>query len=63
VSGDTRASPGKKKGPLTEAPAHRSPLTAHQAELAHAVKLLPHPQPPVAFGLLNVNPEPCMDDT
>jgi hypothetical protein len=28
-----------------------------------AEKLLPHPQPPVAFGFLNVNPEPCMDVT
>ncbi len=28
----------------------------------HAVKLLPHPHPPVAFGLLKVNPEPCMDE-
>ncbi len=28
-----------------------------------AVKLLPHPQPPVALGLLNVKPEPCMELT
>ena len=28
-----------------------------------AVNELPQPQPPVAFGFLNVNPDPCMDDT
>ena len=28
-----------------------------------AVKELPQPQPPVALGLLKVNPEPCMEDT
>ena len=28
-----------------------------------AVKLLPHPQPPVAFGLLNVKPDPCIELT
>jgi hypothetical protein len=32
-------------------------------EPAQAVKLLPHPHPPVAFGLVNVNPDPCMDVT
>jgi hypothetical protein len=30
---------------------------------AQAVKLVPHPQPPVALGLLKVNPEPCMEVT
>jgi hypothetical protein len=30
---------------------------------AQAVKLLPQPQPPVALGLLKVNPEPCMEVT
>jgi hypothetical protein len=30
---------------------------------AQAVKLLPQPQPPLALGLLNVNPEPCMELT
>jgi hypothetical protein len=29
----------------------------------HAVKLLPHPHPPVAFGLLKVKPEPCIEVT
>jgi hypothetical protein len=28
----------------------------------YAENELPQPQPPVAFGFLNVNPEPCMDD-
>ena len=31
--------------------------------LDYAVKLLPHPHPPVALGLLNVKPEPCMELT
>jgi hypothetical protein len=43
-------------------------LTAVDPEIsagnsAQAVKLVPHPQPPVAFGLLKVNPEPCMEVT
>ncbi len=29
----------------------------------YALKELPQPQPPVEFGFLNVNPEPCMDET
>ena len=28
-----------------------------------ALKLLPQPQPPVEFGLLNVKPDPCIDET
>ena len=28
-----------------------------------AVNELPQPQPPVAFGLVKVNPEPCIDVT
>ncbi len=28
-----------------------------------AEKLLPQPQPPVAFGFLNVKPDPCIDET
>ena len=31
--------------------------------LCQAVKLLPQPQPPVAFGLLKVKPEPCIELT
>ena len=30
---------------------------------AYAVKLLPHPQPPVELGLLKVKPLPCMEVT
>jgi hypothetical protein len=30
---------------------------------AYAVNELPQPQPPVAFGFLNVNPDPCIDVT
>lgn len=40
-------------------PAYRLPLTAHH----HAVKLVPHPQPPVALGLLNAKPLPCIEVT
>lgn len=29
----------------------------------YAVKLLPQPQPPVAFGLWNVKPAPCIEET
>ena len=29
---------------------------------AQAEKLLPQPQPPVALGLLKVNPLPCIDE-
>lgn len=29
----------------------------------YAEKELPQPQPPVAFGFLNVKPEPCIDET
>ncbi len=39
---------------------HFLPLTSY---CGHAVKLLPHPHPPVAFGLLKVKPEPCIDVT
>ena len=28
----------------------------------YAEKELPQPQPPVEFGFLKTNPEPCMDD-
>jgi hypothetical protein len=33
------------------------------ASQGQAEKLLPQPQPPVAFGFLNVKPEPCIDVT
>jgi len=33
------------------------------ARSAQAVKLLPQPQPPVAFGFVNVNPLPCIEET
>jgi hypothetical protein len=41
-------------------PSHFSFLAVHFE--SQAVKLLPHPQPPVELGLVNVNPEPCMED-
>jgi hypothetical protein len=31
--------------------------------LGYAEKDDPQPQPPVAFGFLNVKPDPCMDVT
>ena len=40
-----------------------SPLEYVVRLCRYAVKLLPHPHPPVAFGLLNVKPEPCMEVT
>ena len=38
-------------------------VSVTRESLAQAVKLVPHPQPPVALGLLNVNPEPCIEVT
>ena len=39
-------------------------LSLTRAAYGHyAVKLLPHPHPPVALGLLNVKPEPCIELT
>jgi hypothetical protein len=40
----------------------RSRLTAHCYGV-QAVKLLPQPHPPVAFGLLKVKPDPCIEVT
>ena len=39
------------------------PLRISSERAAQAVKLLPQPQPPVALGLLNVKPEPCIELT
>lgn len=30
---------------------------------SQALNELPQPQPPVAFGLLNVKPDPCIEET
>ena len=30
---------------------------------AYAVNELPQPQPPVAFGFVKENPDPCIEDT
>ena len=38
-------------------------LSSSVGNRAQAVKLVPHPQPPVAFGLLKVNPDPCIEVT
>jgi hypothetical protein len=43
-------------------PSPLSLLTSHFS-LRQAVKLLPQPQPPLAFGLLKVKPEPCIELT
>ena len=53
---DWKASMHKTKGPAVGAP--RTPTTLDLDR--YAVKLVPHPQPPVAFGLLNVKPLPCI---
>ena len=37
---------------------HLSLVTRH----SYAVKLLPQPHPPVALGLLKVNPLPCIEE-
>ena len=47
-----------KKGPRAD-----SRWAQNLSDDAQAVKLLPQPQPPVALGLLKVNPEPCMEVT
>lgn len=56
----TRGGPCKRQG-------LRSSQALGQPSLAlphrHAENELPHPHPPVAFGLLNVNPEPCIEET
>ncbi len=51
----------KKRGPeetISWSVASRSRRYQRQA-----LNELPQPQPPVAFGLLNVKPEPCMEET
>ncbi len=48
------------QGPAGTNPA--GPETS-MAAACYAVKLVPHPQPPVAFGLVKVKPEPCIDVT
>ena len=48
----------QKKGPPAEARWARS-----LRQMCQAVKLLPHPHPPVAFGLLKVNPDSCIEVT
>jgi hypothetical protein len=50
---------GGAREDLVERPLRRSPFALRR----YAVKLLPHPQPPVAFGLVNVKPDPCIELT
>ena len=57
VAGRTKG--GLMRGSLTDRPVFRSLCTVY----CYAVKLLPHPHPPVALGLLKVKPEPCMEVT
>jgi hypothetical protein len=59
VQGPCPREGGRKRGPT----ASRRWAQGSGKNVNQAVKLLPHPHPPVAFGLLNVNPEPCMDVT
>jgi hypothetical protein len=53
---------GKGKGAL-EKISSSAPFAFPLALPRQAVKLVPHPQPPVAFGLLNVKPDPCIELT
>jgi len=50
-----------KRAPSREPP-YLLPLTLRCAQggAPYAVKEVPHPQPPVAFGLLTLKPLPCM---
>ncbi len=50
---------------VTPAPGFRRGRVAgvQIARSAQAVKLLPQPQPPVAFGFVKVNPLPCIEET
>lgn len=59
VDGQTgNSNAGKKWGPPARAPIDHQPST-----IGYAANELPQPQPPVEFGLLKVNPEPCIDET
>ena len=53
---------GHKNGERSQSQ-FRSPDPQPLIPNPYAVKLLPHPHPPVAFGLLNVKPEPCIELT
>jgi hypothetical protein len=44
-------------------PGHPPSLFIFHRSRGHAVKLVPHPHPPVAFGLLKVKPDPCIEVT
>lgn len=52
-----KCSVSKTKGAPYGAPKH-VPL----GDDDYTVKLLPHPHPPVAFGLPKVKPEPCIEE-
>ena len=66
-SGLVRARPRGKKsaiGKERNASAQRETLNAYRPRpTSHAVNELPHPQLPVEFGLLKVNPEPITEFT
>ena len=63
--------PPDRSGPLASIAGQRQRLATPSAReregsarrSSQAVNELPQPQPPVALGLLKVNPEPCMDET
>jgi hypothetical protein len=57
---------GRVQGPRTlpvETLMSFHPFPYSLVPIPYAVNELPQPQPPVEFGFLNVNPEPCMDET
>jgi hypothetical protein len=53
------------KGKKEEGAAVATPFSPFTFRVSRfqAVKLLPHPQPPVELGLLKVKPEPCIELT
>jgi hypothetical protein len=65
VQGRILAGAGTTTGPRKTGPTRLTAVDPGNSagNGAQAVKLLPHPQPPVALGLLKVKPEPCMEET
>ena len=57
------AVPGGSTSLVIDAPIGRTLSSRARRHDGQAEKLLPHPQPPVALGFLNVKPEPCIEVT
>jgi len=55
---------GRRLRTLSTVDSYLLPVTCHLLPVTcYALKLLPQPHPPVAFGLLNVKPDPCIELT